>query len=101
MRDPAVREDHRCGGPEPSVAELPREVAELALFPAIPSGGLRDHGERIAAEQPVAPDGSEIRTGVLVERDRREHPRVEVEDRVPAVGELEHLELEDPLPADV
>ena len=100
MRDPAVRKD--CGNrrPEPPVAQLPREVAELAFFPAIPPGWLRDHREGIAAEQPVTPDGSEIRAGVVVERDRGEDPRVEIDHRELPARQLEHLELEDALPAD-
>src|SRR5205814_9901217 len=95
VRDPAVRKD--CGNrrPEPPVAQLPREVAELAFFPAISPLRLRDHWEGVAAEQPVTPDGGEIRAGVVVERDRPEYPGVEIDHREPPVRQLEHLELED------
>ena len=102
VRDPAVRKD--CGNrrPEATVAQLPREMAELAFFPAVPPGWLRDHGEgvAVAAEQPVTPDGSEVRAGVIVERDRRKDSRVEIDHREPPPRQLEQLELEDALPAD-
>src|SRR5690349_24361194 len=100
MRDAAVRKDCGYRRPEPPVAELPREVAELALFPAVPPGRLPDHGEGVPPEQPVTPDGTEVCAGGNVERDRREHPRVEIGHRETAVRKLEHLELEDALPPD-
>src|SRR5262245_21399624 len=79
------------------MAELPGEMAELALLPAVPPRRPRGRGSRVAAEQPVAPDRRRVRACIGIERDRREDTGVEVDHGEP-VRELEQLQLEDPLP---
>ena len=99
MRHAPVGQEDSGRRPKVAAAKLPDEVAELALLPAVTKAGGRGDGIRTTAEQPFTPDRCQVRTGTVVERHRREDARVQIDHREAPGGPLEHLELEDPLPA--
>ena len=98
VRDSSLRPQGGSSCAQPTTLQLPEQMLQIALFPAVAHAGAPDDRSPSASRERLEPDRRQIRTGVNGQRHPAERPRIEIDRRKRTPTEVEELELEDALP---